>query len=461
MATLIYSLRPQIFRPPRRSFSPNLSVKADRIAGIRWITVPARRNHDAPRIQALGRFRHPAHTYPYASPFSAPNTLAITPGYSFILRQSLASGSHQRRLRRCYSDSRHNPQKDPNEKESPFVVTIELYVAGAAIGIAAIYYFFHLERVPQTGRWRFMGIPPQVEAELVKDEHTQLLKEYGGRILPPDHPITQQIRVVVSAILEANELGVLSNTSVPTQGQKGSTSQTADVEIWDPDAERAVTDFVADDKSLSDPYIGGAHREWNLIVVHDDSIVNAMAGSGNIIVFTGILPVAYDMNGLAAVLSHEIAHVVARHVSEKLSKTLLLNAVYYILYFLGYDVGFLPVIMKYLYHLPNSRIQELEADKIGLQLASRACFDPRGAVSMQTRLETLERRGGASRLNLSVLQTHPTGRARIKLLTDSLPEAYALRAASPACAQLEDDFDAFKAMAKDVGEEQRREVSSR
>ena len=53
--------------------------------------------------------------------------------------------------------------------------------------------------------------------------------------------------------------------------------------------------------------------EWELNVI-DSSEVNAfVVPGGKVFVFTGILPVCKDDDGIAAVLGHEIAHVVARH----------------------------------------------------------------------------------------------------------------------------------------------------
>ena len=132
-----------------------------------------------------------------------------------------------------------------------------------------------------------MGVPPGLEARLAKDEHAAFLEEYRGRVLPPDHPITQQVRSIVSSILEANELGVLASSAPPTPSANSrndggqETEAPADVDLWDPDVKRAELEFASDttDKALS--LSGGDMlREWNLIVVNDDSVVNAMAGSG-------------------------------------------------------------------------------------------------------------------------------------------------------------------------------------
>ncbi|KAH8113141.1 peptidase family M48-domain-containing protein [Phellopilus nigrolimitatus] len=300
-----------------------------------------------------------------------------------------------------------------------------ILIAIAVVGGGA-YYVTHLEKVPETGRWRFMSVSPRVEAALAKDEHKEFLNEYKGRILPASHPVTLEVRKVVSAILEANNLGTLKG-DVFERPNAGPGME----DVWDPDGSSAQ---FKEDETAS-----GSTREWTLIVVNDNKTVNAAAGHGNIIVFTGILPVARDEQGLAAVLSH-----VARHISERLSSLLVLNFVLYTLGALGLDPGFGSLILKYLYTLPNSRTQELEADKIGLKLAAHACFDPRAAPAMQKRLLDAEKSSGARRLNVSFLYTHPTGEQRVELLTNALPEAYALRAASGTCASLQDDFDAFR-----------------
>lgn len=58
------------------------------------------------------------------------------------------------------------------------------------------------------------------------------------------------------------------------------------------------------------PGVGG--RQWELLVVNDDKIVNAAASYGNVVVFTGILPVAKDEQGLAAVLGHGVCYSLYR-----------------------------------------------------------------------------------------------------------------------------------------------------
>ena len=135
---------------------------------------------------------------------------------------------------------------------------------------------------------------------------------------------------------------------------------------------------------------------------------------GNIVVFTGIIPVAKDEDGLAAILGHglssglmwlsltlirgtEIAHVVARHNAERYSSMKVLLGFATLLEVLGLDIGIARLLTTFLLDLPNSRKQELEgsqvfevvawkflttcsADVIGLRLSAKACYSPEAAA---------------------------------------------------------------------------------
>jgi Zn-dependent protease with chaperone function len=81
---------------------------------------------------------------------------------------------------------------------------------------------------------------------------------------------------------------------------------------------------------------------------------------GKVFVFTGILPICQDEDGLAAVLGHEIAHVVAHHSAERISHSFITMAGVLLIASL-FDVSgqFSSVVMNLLYGLPNSRTQEV------------------------------------------------------------------------------------------------------
>ncbi len=82
----------------------------------------------------------------------------------------------------------------------------------------------------------------------------------------------------------------------------------------------AVIKYFTDNNLLS--RLEGYNWEFNLI--KNDSTPNAwcMPG-GKVVVYSGILPYTKDKNGLAVVISHEIAHAVARHGNERMSQQLL------------------------------------------------------------------------------------------------------------------------------------------
>jgi Zn-dependent protease with chaperone function len=82
--------------------------------------------------------------------------------------------------------------------------------------------------------------------------------------------------------------------------------------------------------------------------------------SGKVFVYTGILPICKDEDGLAAVLGHEIAHVVARHHAERMSNNFITMGVVFLTAFLFDVSGQIPgLLLNLMYSLPNSRVQEV------------------------------------------------------------------------------------------------------
>lgn len=81
---------------------------------------------------------------------------------------------------------------------------------------------------------------------------------------------------------------------------------------------------------------------------------------GKVFVYTGILPVCHDEDGLAAVLGHEIAHVVARHPAERMSNSFLtLGAVMAMALLFDVSGQISSFLLNLMVSLPNSRTQEV------------------------------------------------------------------------------------------------------
>lgn len=176
--------------------------------------------------------------------------------------------------------------------------------------------------------------------------------------------------------------------------------------------------------------LGPDARGWEILVFRDDS-PNAFAlPGGKIGVQTGILKAARNQDQLAAVLAHEIAHVRANHANERISQKFAMQQ--------GLDLvgavsnpatetgktllGLLGVGAQYGVLMPYNRLQESEADLIGLDWMAQAGFDPEQAVQLW---QNMDRLGGGQPAEF--LSTHPSHATRIQDLQNRMPQALALR----------------------------------
>jgi predicted Zn-dependent protease len=160
-------------------------------------------------------------------------------------------------------------------------------------------------------------------------------------------------------------------------------------------------------------------RAWNWEVnVLSSQEVNAwcMPG-GKIAVYTGLIDKLQPSDDeLAAVLGHEIAHALREHARERASEQAMAGMGISILATVAGvgDVG--QKGMEYAYMglrgLPNSRSQETEADRIGVELAARAGYDPRAAIGLWQKMSKV---GGSE--PLPFLSTHPSPGDRMQDLS--------------------------------------------
>lgn len=171
--------------------------------------------------------------------------------------------------------------------------------------------------------------------------------------------------------------------------------------------------------------------EWQFELIDDDETVNAFCmPGGKIAVFTGLLPIAQNDEGLAVVLAHEVAHAVANHGGERMSQLLLAQLGGMALSraleerpqetrdlaMTAYGVGSQLAVL-----LPYSRRHESEADRIGLVLMAKAGYDPRAAVPFWERMAAS---GGGEPPEF--LSTHPSHASRMDDIRSCLPEAMAV-----------------------------------
>lgn len=167
---------------------------------------------------------------------------------------------------------------------------------------------------------------------------------------------------------------------------------------------------------------------WEVQVFAEPAI-NAFALPGRKIgVYEGMLAVAADQDGLAAVLGHEVGHLLAVHPSERITAEMArqwgLQLIAFLLEindvaFAREIAGLLGVGAEFGLVRPYGRRQEREADRIGVFLMAEAGFEPQGAVALWRRMERL---GGGPPAFLS---THPDPADRAEEIEAMIPEALA------------------------------------
>ncbi|MCE9597630.1 MAG: M48 family metallopeptidase [Spirochaetia bacterium] len=172
-------------------------------------------------------------------------------------------------------------------------------------------------------------------------------------------------------------------------------------------------------------------KDWEIVVFQDPS-ANAFAlPGGKIGVHVGLFPVATNQDMLAAVIGHEIAHVTKRHGASRMQSGSLA----------GVGVGMMDKMIsadnplkgtimagiglgaQYGVVMPFGRGQESEADLVGLDLMSKAGFDPTQSILLWKNMSAA---GGSK--TPQFMSTHPSNENRIKDLQANMNKALSTRA---------------------------------
>ncbi len=189
--------------------------------------------------------------------------------------------------------------------------------------------------------------------------------------------------------------------------------------------EEAVSNFFKS-KNQIDPTI---KFQWEYILIDNKKIKNAwcMPG-GKIAVYTGLLDISKNDNGLAAIMGHEIAHAVAKHSIERASRHVLLNVGTQIADIatggkissasssVGVDVA--GVLRQFGIDNPFNRKQESEADYLGLIFSSLSGYDIRETIKIWERM----REANKGKEPPEWMSTHPSTETRIKKIDEWIPE---------------------------------------
>jgi len=243
-----------------------------------------------------------------------------------------------------------------------------------AVG-AAIYYFANQKTVPFTDRKQLRTMKPAAEMQLGLQSYKQILAD--NRVISSG-PVVDAVQDIGRRIARA--------------------------------------------AAPEDPGF-----DWAFSVIDSDQ-ANAFAlPGGYTAVYTGLIPIAENEDGLAVVMGHEVGHALAHHGAERMAQQNMQRIVGagVSLGAGGMDMGAQRAVMgvfggisQYGYALPFSRKHESEADYIGLVLVARACYDPREAPKLW---ERMGQAGGATPPEFQ--STHPSPQTRVADFGRWMPDA--------------------------------------
>lgn len=246
-------------------------------------------------------------------------------------------------------------------------------------GLYGIYFYFsNRETVPLTGRKQLVDLSREQEATLGIQSYRQILRQErvvaGGEMV-------EQVRTIGKRLAA-----------------------------------------VAEDPGF----------QWEFNVIQSSQVNAFCVPGGKVAVYTGILPVAKNGDGLAVVMGHEIAHAIARHGAERMAHQKLLQIGQLATGVAVSDMdpearrlvlGAFGLGAQFGLMLPFSREHESEADYMGLIYVARSCFDPREAPRLWERMGA----AGGGRSPAEFTSTHPSHETRIRQFEQWMPEALKVR----------------------------------
>lgn len=170
--------------------------------------------------------------------------------------------------------------------------------------------------------------------------------------------------------------------------------------------------------------------KWEYKLIESEQVNAWCMPGGKIAFYTGILPIAQNETGVAAIMGHEVAHALANHGQQRMSSGMLQQAggvavavasgnespekqqMWMQAYGIASTVGGM---------LPFSRSHETEADKIGLYLMAIAGYNPDEAAELWKRMKA----NSGGQAPPEFLSTHPSNDTRISNLLELSPKAKA------------------------------------
>ena len=239
-------------------------------------------------------------------------------------------------------------------------------------------------------------------------------------------PITdrRQLKIIPEAKLNAQAAEIYEKVK-EKEKLSNDTKTLNEIKEIGKNMENSIAEYFQREK-LDDPTI---NFDWEYILIDNKKVRNAwcMPG-GKIAVYTGILDVTKNTNGLAAVMGHEIAHAVAKHSVERASRGTLLNIGTQIIDIasggklsqVNRTTGMNTVGMLSQLGIMNpfNRKQESEADYLGMIFSSLSGYDIRETVKIWERMKEFNK----GKEPPQFMSTHPSSDTRIKQLNEWMNE---------------------------------------
>jgi metalloendopeptidase OMA1, mitochondrial len=256
------------------------------------------------------------------------------------------------------------------------------------------YYFSHSNAASFTGRKQLLDTTAQEEAALGLQSYREILQQ--SQVVRTGK-LPQEVQDIAQRLVEAA-----------------------------PKVEKYLADTVGTPATTD-----WNSYEWQVSLIQSDQVNAFCLPGGKIAVYTGIIPVAKNDDGLAVVMGHEIAHALLRHGGERMAqqKLVQMGSIAASMSTGDMDPGQRQMVMaaigagaQYGVLLPFSRSHESEADHVGLLLAAAACYNPQEAPKLWERMASL-----GNKKPPEFMSTHPSEGTRISQLNAWMPEAMQVR----------------------------------
>ena len=237
-------------------------------------------------------------------------------------------------------------------------------------------------------------------------------------------PITErkQLKIISEAKLNAQAAAIYEK--VKKKEKMSNDKKTLnDIKKIGSKMEAAISEYFYQ-SNIADPTI---NFDWEYILIDNKKVKNAwcMPG-GKIAVYSGMLDVTKNIDGLAAVIGHEIAHAVAKHSVERASRGMLINVATQVTDILSggkisqvnrtTGMNTVGLLTQLGILNPFNRKQESEADYLGLIFSSLSGYDIRETTKIWERMKEANK----GKEPPEFMSTHPSSENRIKKINEWL-----------------------------------------